>query len=135
MLSYLESVNSLIDFEYLSGNRGTDDENGKYQRYLNPEYTEKATKLKGVAASFRKFAKENRYGIKRARNVSFNILAEHTVFIELICDVIIEASKGNKEKAIENFNIWNDAFSEKEIYMETNYDHYSANKVMSRLIN
>ena len=134
VLNYLESVNELIDFEYLSGNKGTYNGKGEYQRYINPEYTEKAEKLKEIAAGFRKFAKENRYGRFRAQNVSYNIIAEHTVFVELICDIITEASKGNKEKAIEKFEIWNDSFSEKEVYFETNYDHYSANKVIRRLI-
>ena len=134
VLNYLESVNSLVDFEYLSGNRGTLNEKGEYLKYVNPEYVKKAEELKKIAAEFRNVAKSRRYGRHRAQNVSYNIIAEHNVFVELVCDIVIEAAKGNTEGAKEKFDIWNRAFSEKEVYIEANYDHYSANKVIKRLI-
>ena len=134
VLSYLEKVNELLDFEYLSGNKGALNENGEYLRYLNAEYTIKAESLKEIAVNFREIAKSRRFGRYRAQNVAYNIIAEHTVFIELVCDIIIEASKGDKEKAIEKFNLWNKIFSEKEVYIEANYDHFSAERVIRRLI-
>lgn len=134
VLNYLESVNSLVDFEYLSGNRGTLNEKGEYLKYVNPEYIKKAEELKKIAAEFRNVAKSRRCGRHRAQNVSYNIIAEYTVFVELVCDIVIEAAKENTEGAKEKFDIWNRAFSEKEVYIEANYDHYSANKVIKRLI-
>ena len=134
-LDYLEKVKSLIDFEYVTGNRGTVNEKGEYHRFINPEYVEKAREMKKEAEAFEKIAKAHRYGVHRTQNVSWNILAHHCRFVSLMCDVIEAAASGAKEKANEKFKIWKDEFSEREVYIEANYDHFSAERVLNRFTN
>ena len=116
--AFLERIRDRLDFAYLSGLRGTKDDD----RFYNPAFAAKAAEVPAVTRAFRPTIEENLLQPKRPAAVSWQLLLSFCDYADLLADAVQKRARGDMEGADAAFKCLVDEFSKREIYIERNFD-------------
>lgn len=121
VVSYLQELSRYLDFEYFSRLKGL---NGT--EFYNPEYADKAARVRPLTDAFSGVIAKNRIQPYRASTVSWQLLEIHREYVNLLSDVIQCKAVGDDAGANQALETLRNVMGAKEIYIERYYDQHMA---------
>ncbi len=100
------------------------DEKEKYEKIINPDYTERLRKVEAIVANGRELIKSHYSSPIRVQTVSVRLLERHAEFCELISSALIERTQNNLSEALHLFNKARTEFGKYEVEIERYFDHF-----------
>ncbi len=131
VLSYFERISVAFEFEYMEGEKSKDPLRGNY---YDPQRVERLSHIHELCAEGRALAKAVPENANRPQVISRRLLGYHTVFCDLLAEIVMAKAKGEDEKAIslaENFQV---EMGKYELAIDPYYDHGLASRVVSLIV-
>ena len=118
---YLTELDGIFDYKFMTGKMSA---NPKVSPYYNPTHAKKLlTDVKRAVAKGRELIASHYNSEKRVGTVSVRILEHHTDYVELLAELIAAKAEGNDAACSEALETMKDKMGEKEVAIETYYDH------------
>ncbi len=131
VLSYFQRISTAFEFEYMEGEKSKDPARGNY---YDPERVERLSHVAELCAEGRALAKSMPKNPNRPQTVSRQLLEYHTVFCNLLADIVLAKAKGEDETAFtlaENFQV---EMGKYELAIDRYYDHGLASRVVNLIV-
>ena len=130
-LAYYTRTRDVFDYNYMAGERSTDE---TVSKFYNPEFAATLEQAQELAALGRKLAKDHRNNATRPQSVSWRLLELHAEYIEGYGKIMEEMAKGHAAIAYELAVEFYRSFGRHEFEIERYFDHCLACRTMNLIV-
>ena len=131
VLSYFERMSQTFDFNYMEGECSKDPTKGNY---YDPQRAERLSHVPELCAEGRALAKSMPAELTRPQAVSRRMLEYHTVFCDLLSEIVAAKAKGEDETAFALSEEFQVKMGKYELDIDRYYDHGLASRVVNLIV-
>ena len=130
VLTFMERVGKLVNYEYLNGKKSIDE---KYGKYYNPAIAEACKQLPALVDSFSAFAEAHKNAPWRAQTVSYKLLRYYLKYLNGMAEPLFLKASGKSKQAKAAWWEFVERFGNCELDIERWYDQFLCTHSVGRI--